>query len=70
MERHEFSSQTFVPVDVVRWLIVVAPHATQGGPDMAKARAFIANGQQGGNLGVATAHLGARAPRMVGAAAG
>ena len=27
MERHEFSSQTFVPVDVARWLIVVAPHA-------------------------------------------
>jgi ureidoglycolate lyase len=47
MERHEFSSQTFVPVDVGRWLIVVAPHAAQGGPDMAKLSAFIANGQQG-----------------------
>lgn len=47
MERHEFSSQSFVPVDVGRWLIVVAPHAAQGGPDMAKARAFIANGWQG-----------------------
>ncbi|HLG49432.1 MAG TPA: ureidoglycolate lyase [Reyranella sp.] len=47
MERHEFSSQTFVPVDVGRWLIVVAPHAASGGPDMAAARAFIANGQQG-----------------------
>jgi len=30
MERHEFSSQTFVPVDVARWLIVVAPHAARG----------------------------------------
>jgi len=47
MERHEFSSQSFVPVDVGRWLIVVAPHAAKGGPDMAAARAFIANGQQG-----------------------
>ncbi|HZP99065.1 MAG TPA: ureidoglycolate lyase [Reyranella sp.] len=47
MERHEFSSQTFVPVDVGRWLIVVAPHASTGGPDMAKARAFIASGRQG-----------------------
>jgi len=47
MERHEFSSQTFVPVDVARWLIVVAPHAAKGGPDMASARAFIATGQQG-----------------------
>ena len=47
MERHEFSSQTFVPVDVARWLIVVAPHAAKGGPDMAGARAFIATGDQG-----------------------
>jgi ureidoglycolate lyase len=47
MERHEFSSQTFVPVDVGRWLIVVAPHARTGGPDMAEAKAFIATGMQG-----------------------
>jgi ureidoglycolate lyase len=47
MERHEYSSQTFVPVDVARWLIVVAPHAAKGGPDMTQARAFVANGQQG-----------------------
>ena len=42
LERHEFSSQTFIPVDVGRWLIVVAPHAAQGGPDTKKAIAFIA----------------------------
>ena len=36
MERHEFSSQTFVPVDVARWLIVVAPHAPKGGPDVGR----------------------------------
>jgi len=47
LERHEFSSQTFVPLDVDRWLIVVAPHATGGGPDVAQARAFIATGAQG-----------------------
>jgi ureidoglycolate lyase len=47
MERHEFSSQTFVPIDAGRWLIVVAPHAAAGGPDMARARAFIATGRQG-----------------------
>jgi ureidoglycolate lyase len=47
MERHEFSSQTFVPVDVGRWLILVAPHAKAGGPDMTQARAFIATGKQG-----------------------
>ncbi len=51
MERHEFSSQTFIPVGAARWLIVVAPHATPHGgkarPDMAAARAFIATGRQG-----------------------
>jgi ureidoglycolate lyase len=47
MERHEFSSQSFVPVDVGRWLVVVAPHAPGGGPGMARVAAFIATGQQG-----------------------
>jgi ureidoglycolate lyase len=47
MERHEFSSQTFVPLDVERWLIVVAPHAASGGPDVSGMKAFIATGKQG-----------------------
>ena len=34
LERHEFSSQTFVPLYVGRWL-VVCPHAPLGGPDVA-----------------------------------
>ena len=47
LERHEFSSQTFMPLDVGRWLIVVAPHAEAGGPELAEVRAFIATGKQG-----------------------
>jgi ureidoglycolate lyase len=47
LERHEFSSQTFVPVDVGRWLIVVAPHAPAGGPDLGGLEAFIADGRHG-----------------------
>ncbi|MFI4999127.1 MAG: ureidoglycolate lyase [Reyranellales bacterium] len=47
LERHEFSSQTFVPIDVDRWLVVVAPHARTGGPDTKSVRAFIASGKQG-----------------------
>ncbi len=58
LERHEFSSQTFVPFDVGRWLIVVAPHAPQGGPDVAKARAFIAGPDQGVTYRVNTWHHG------------
>ena len=47
LERHEFSSQTFIPLDVGRWLIVVAPHAAEGGPDLSGVKAFIADGRQG-----------------------
>jgi ureidoglycolate lyase len=47
LERHEFSSQTFIPLDVDRWLIVVAPHAAAGGPDISGVKAFIADGRQG-----------------------
>lgn len=47
LERHEFSSQTFIPLAEAQWLIVVCPHLPEGGPDVAKAVAFIANGQQG-----------------------
>jgi len=50
LERHEYSSQTFIPVADVQWLVIVSPHlhASQGpGPDIDKTKAFIANGQQG-----------------------
>lgn len=46
MERHRFSSQSFIPVADARWLVLVAPHAAGGGPDMARAHAFLADGTQ------------------------
>ena len=58
LERHEFSSQTFVPIGVARWLIVVAPHASAGGPDLSGVKAFIANGQQGVTYKANTWHHG------------
>ena len=58
LERHEFSSQTFVPLDVERWLIVVAPHAKAGGPDLTGVRAFIASGKQGVTYRANTWHHG------------
>ena len=58
MERHEFSSQNFVPLDVERWLIVVAPHAPAGGPDVAGMKAFIATGRQGVTYRANTWHHG------------
>ena len=47
LERHEFSSQTFIPLSDVRWLIVVCPHHPDGGPDAARSVVFIADGTQG-----------------------
>jgi ureidoglycolate lyase len=44
MERHRFSSQTFFPLDVARYVVVVAPHSPGGKPDMARARAFLVPG--------------------------
>ena len=58
MERHEFSSQTFVPLDVERWLIVVAPQASAGGPDVAGMKAFIATGRKGVTYRPNTGHHG------------
>jgi len=47
MERHEFSSQSFLPLDVSRWLVVVAPPAADGGPDPSRVVAFLAGPGQG-----------------------
>jgi ureidoglycolate lyase len=37
MERHRYSSQTFFPLDVARYVVIVAPHGAPGRPDMARA---------------------------------
>ena len=56
MERHAFSSQSFVPLGAVRWLVLVAPHAAVGGPDMARAEAFVADPGQGVTYGADVWH--------------
>lgn len=47
MERHPFSSQTFLPLRASRYFVVVAPDGEDGGPDLAGVRAFVATGDQG-----------------------
>jgi ureidoglycolate lyase len=44
MERHRFSSQTFFPLDVARYVVIVAPDGPGGKPDMMHARAFVVPG--------------------------
>lgn len=56
MERHRHSSQSFVPMEAGRWLVLVAPHGADGGPDMARARAFLARPDQGVTYGADVWH--------------
>lgn len=56
MERHEFSSQSFVPIDVARYIVVVAPHGQDGRPDSAHMQAFLARGDQGVTYGMNVWH--------------
>lgn len=57
MERHRHSSQSFIPQEAGRWLAVVAPHLAEGrGPDMARARAFLARPDQGVTYGADVWH--------------
>lgn len=56
MERHEFSSQSFIPLDVSRYLIVVAPSLDSGQPDPARAKAFLVPGDVGITYGADVWH--------------
>jgi len=56
LERHELSSQSFVPLVVGRWLVVVAPAGADGRPDVAAARAFLAGPGRGITLHANTWH--------------
>lgn len=47
LERHPFSTQTFIPLDLSRYLVVVAPVRADGNPSAAEAKAFVGAGRQG-----------------------
>jgi ureidoglycolate hydrolase/3-hydroxyisobutyrate dehydrogenase-like beta-hydroxyacid dehydrogenase len=49
MERHPHSSQTFIPHDLERYLILVAPSAATGDPRIDRLQAFVADSSQGIN---------------------
>lgn len=56
MERHALSSQSFLPIDVARYLVLAAPAAGPDAPDTAALRAFIAGPRQGINYRAGTWH--------------
>lgn len=47
MERHAYSSQSFMPAQVKVWVIVVAPNGPDDKPDMDRVQAFVADASQG-----------------------
>ena len=49
MERHPHSGQTFVPIDLSRYLMLVAPSNNEGQPRMDRLEAYVARGDQGIN---------------------
>lgn len=55
MEQHPWSSQTFVPVDVSRWVVMVAPDLG-GKPDPDRLCAFVVCGDQAVNYHIGTWH--------------
>ena len=56
LERHEHSSQTFVPLSVSRYLVLATLDAPGGGPDLTRLRAFVARGGQGVTYAMGTWH--------------
>ncbi|GGF25231.1 hypothetical protein GCM10011321_15830 [Youhaiella tibetensis] len=42
LERHPHSTQTFLPIKVGRWLVVVAPKLPTGAPDLDGVEAYLA----------------------------
>lgn len=47
LERHRFSPQTFVPLEVSRYLVTVAPSDSSGRPILPEARAFVVGSGRG-----------------------
>lgn len=47
IERHRFSSQSFFPLDVGHYLVLVGTPTDEGAPDMSELRAFSVPGDMG-----------------------
>ena len=56
LERHPHSSQTFIPTDLSRFLVVVCPSAGTGDPLVTGITAFVATGRQAVNYDAGVWH--------------
>ena len=58
LERHPHSTQSFLPIEAGRWLILVAPKTARGEPDMGRALAFVAGPEDAICIGRDVWHAG------------
>lgn len=58
LERHAHTTQSFLPIKAGRWLVLVAPTAADGSPDMPGARAFVAGPEDAICIGRNVWHAG------------
>ena len=56
LEHHPHSSQAFLPMVCARFLVIVAPTARDGGPDVSRVEAFVCGPGQGVNYHRGTWH--------------
>lgn len=56
VERHAFSSQTFIPMNGVSYLVGVCPPVPNGGPDVDALAVFVASGGQAVNYDAGVWH--------------
>ncbi|HXA94939.1 MAG TPA: ureidoglycolate lyase [Candidatus Dormibacteraeota bacterium] len=56
LERHEHSSQTFIPLHVSRYLVLATLDGPGGGPDLSRLCAFVARAGQGVTYAMGTWH--------------
>jgi ureidoglycolate lyase len=61
LEAHPYSAQAFVPIEVSRYLVLVAPKAADGGPDAERLEAFIVPASLGIVYAAGTWHHGMQA---------
>ncbi len=59
LERHPRTAQIFIPLDVSRYVVVVAPPGAGGRPDLSMAMAMIVQGDRGIVFAKGVWHAGA-----------
>ncbi|WP_052726191.1 ureidoglycolate lyase [Devosia epidermidihirudinis] len=58
LERHAHSTQSFLPITAGRWLVLVAPTAADGSPNLSGAKAFVAGPEDAICIGRNVWHAG------------